>query len=270
MPTLRRDGDPDPDSVIGAIELQRDAPLDVFTDGEPWRVGDAAGLAERSERRFADGGRAELERLRSLAPSWARLKMTVLLDGVRETSVERANQLLGWGVDYLAIDAREYGQSAPAQLLELIEGDRELLAGLVVPENATSGIYLGESSARTLAGLAHDGRTDVLQALFALPVERFLIGFADAEHDLSFLAQLPEERFAVLGLIDAGSPQLEDHDEVLATMDAAGAVHGERLAVCPSRGFADLPPREGMTLALQRKKLELVSDVARMVWGTEL
>jgi methionine synthase II (cobalamin-independent) len=249
MPALRRDGGPDPDSVIGAIELQRDATMDVFTDGEPWRSG---------ERGVEDGDRGAYERLRSLAPSWARLKMTLVLDGDHDALAGRANQLLAAGLDYLQLDARgRYSAGAT----ERLASDHQMLASLVVPEGATTGIYLGDAPLDE----------DILEAIFALPVERFLIGVAaPGGRDVAFARHLPEERFLVLGLIDAGSPELEDPDDVLAVMDAAGELHGDRLAVSPSRGFADVPAPAGMTLALQRRKLELVSDVARMIWGTEL
>jgi len=272
IPPLRRDGGPDPDSVIGAIELQRDAPMDVFTDGDPWRHGEdsPAALRERDARRFTGEGPGEHERLRSLAPSWARLKLTLLLHDDRDAVRDRANRLLGWGLDYLQLDARERylpAGGADRGLRERLELDRQLLDSLVVPENATTALYLGEWG----VGGAHEDRDEVIEAIFALPVERFVLGLPPARgRDLSFLRHVPDERFVVLGLIDAGSAELEEPDSLLAVIDAAGELHGDRLAVSPSRGFADMPAPAGMTLALQRKKLELVADVARMIWGTEL
>lgn len=283
MPTLRRDGGPDPDAVIGAIELQLDAPMDVFTDGEPWRNGGVSdpGAPETITRRFADGGLGEYERLRGLAPSWARLKTTLSLplssghDEVRD----RTNQLLRCGVDYLQLDARHYSQltdpGAPLPestipFAEQLALDQQLLAGLVVPEQATTGLYLGKAGS-AFAALLREGREDLLEALFALPVDRFLVGMGPrTEDEWAFLNHVPQERLVAVGLIGADSPELEAPDDVLRRVDAAAALHGDRLAICPSSGFADAPPVDGITLRVQRQKLELVSDVARMFWGTEL
>jgi methionine synthase II (cobalamin-independent) len=266
LPGLRRDGGDDADAVIAAVELQRESVVDVFSDGEPWRGLDAASRERQFAVRFGESGLAEAERLRALAPSWARLKVTLPLpnaDG-HDLVRDQAKRLLAWGLDYLQFDARHYSGMLDR---ERLSRDRAMLAELDVPDGATTAIYLGEGAGAVLAGLG----SELLEDLFTLPVERFLIGIgAPSDGEMAFLAQMPEERFAVLGLFDAGVPALEEPDAVLGRIDAAAAIHGERLAICPSRGFADQRGNPAVTLHVQRAKLELVSDVARMFWGTEL
>jgi 5-methyltetrahydropteroyltriglutamate--homocysteine methyltransferase len=75
-------------------------------------------------------------------------------------------------------------------------------------------------------------------------------------------------RSVVLGLVSTKTPRLEDPDELCRRVDAAARlVPLERLALSPQCGFASTAPGNPLSPAEQRRKLELVVDLARRVWG---
>ena len=72
----------------------------------------------------------------------------------------------------------------------------------------------------------------------------------------------------VLGLISSKDPQLESQDQLRRRIDeAAQYVPIERLALSPQCGFASTAPGNLLTWDEQRRKLELVAETARKVWG---
>ena len=72
----------------------------------------------------------------------------------------------------------------------------------------------------------------------------------------------------MLGLISSKDPQLESQDQLLRRIDeAAKYVPIERLALSPQCGFASTAPGNLLTWDEQRRKLELVAETARQVWG---
>jgi 5-methyltetrahydropteroyltriglutamate--homocysteine methyltransferase len=90
----------------------------------------------------------------------------------------------------------------------------------------------------------------------------------DAE--LELIRALPEDRDVCLGVLDAGVPELEDIDTVMARMDAAAEVKDlEDMAISPSRGFADSAVRPLLNADEQRRKLVHLDILARYCWGNE-
>ena len=73
----------------------------------------------------------------------------------------------------------------------------------------------------------------------------------------------------MLGLITTKSPELEDRDELARRIDqAARFVPLDRLAISPQCGFASVAAGNLLDWDDQRRKLQLVADTARLVWGT--
>jgi 5-methyltetrahydropteroyltriglutamate--homocysteine methyltransferase len=71
----------------------------------------------------------------------------------------------------------------------------------------------------------------------------------------------------VLGLVSTKTPELESRDDVLRRIDEATAfVDADRLALSPQCGFASVEEGNPVTPDDQRRKLELVVDVATEVW----
>ena len=79
---------------------------------------------------------------------------------------------------------------------------------------------------------------------------------------------VPRGKTVVLGLISSKDPQLESQDQLLRRIDeAAKYVPVENLALSPQCGFASTAPGNQLTWDEQRRKLELVVQTARRVWG---
>lgn len=83
------------------------------------------------------------------------------------------------------------------------------------------------------------------------------------------LRLLPKGKGVVLGLVAARNPRIETVDEVKWRIEQAGRyVPLDQLALCPHCGFATSVTRSSAEAeALQWKKLKLIVDTARAVWG---
>jgi 5-methyltetrahydropteroyltriglutamate--homocysteine methyltransferase len=107
------------------------------------------------------------------------------------------------------------------------------------------------------------------KAFNLLEVDRFLLEY-DTERAGGFepLRFVPPGKMVVLGLISSKDPQLESQDQLRRRIDeAAKYVPIERLALSPQCGFASTAPGNQLTWDEQRRKLELVAETARKVWG---
>lgn len=79
---------------------------------------------------------------------------------------------------------------------------------------------------------------------------------------------VPHDKVVVLGLVSTKLPVLESTDELRRRIDEASRfVLLERLALSPQCGFASTAPGNPVTPVDQEKKLRLVVEVARQVWG---
>ncbi|HEY1978947.1 MAG TPA: 5-methyltetrahydropteroyltriglutamate--homocysteine S-methyltransferase, partial [Xanthobacteraceae bacterium] len=100
------------------------------------------------------------------------------------------------------------------------------------------------------------------------------IGFYFLEYDTSRagsftpLRFVPKQKSVVLGLVSTKVPELEDKAALKRRLDdAAKFVAMDRLAVSPQCGFASVDTGNPVTPEAQQRKLELVCDLARDVWG---
>jgi 5-methyltetrahydropteroyltriglutamate--homocysteine methyltransferase len=83
------------------------------------------------------------------------------------------------------------------------------------------------------------------------------------------LQHLGKGKVAVLGLVTTKSPVLERKDDLKRRIDeAARHVPLEYLALSPQCGFASTIEGNPLTEDDQRRKLELVAETAREVWGS--
>ncbi len=82
------------------------------------------------------------------------------------------------------------------------------------------------------------------------------------------LAKVPKEKLVVLGLVTSKSPELEDPKELIARIHEAGTyVDLDRLAISPQCGFASTEEGNELTEEDQWKKIALLQEVAKEVWG---
>ncbi len=118
--------------------------------------------------------------------------------------------------------------------------------------------------------LAEGGYDPVARAVFSeTNVDAWFLEY-DSERAGSFepLRFVPRGKKVVLGLVSTKTPVLEKKDELKRRIDqAAGYVPLENLCVSPQCGFASSHHGNLLTEDDQWRKLELVVEVAREVWG---
>jgi 5-methyltetrahydropteroyltriglutamate--homocysteine methyltransferase len=136
------------------------------------------------------------------------------------------------------------------------------------PPEMTIGVHVcrGNNQGKWLGEGPYDY---VARAFGALGVDAFFLEYDTARAGgFEPLAHVAPGKWVVLGLVSTKTPALEEPDDLRRRIDlAAGHVPLERLALSPQCGFASTAPGNPLTPDEQRRKLELVVDVARRVWG---
>jgi 5-methyltetrahydropteroyltriglutamate--homocysteine methyltransferase len=185
----------------------------------------------------------------------------IMADEVRDLARE--------GVSYLQLDSLLYANPVPPEALAAsIEADNLVIdaakaAGLTVGLHMCRGnnrsSWLGEGSYEPCAE----------QAFNNLRADRFLLEYDTGRAGgLEPLRFMPRDKVVVLGLISSKEPQLELQDELRRRIDeAAKYVPVENLGISPQCGFASSLLGNLLTWDDQRRKLELVVETARKVWG---
>lgn len=119
--------------------------------------------------------------------------------------------------------------------------------------------------------MAEGGYDPIAQAVFSQPHVRGYFLEYDTARAGSFepLRCVPQDKRIVLGLVSTKHAQLESKDDLKRRIDAAARyVPLERLALSPQCGFASTEKGNAITPEIQRRKLELVVETAREVWGS--
>jgi methionine synthase II (cobalamin-independent) len=120
--------------------------------------------------------------------------------------------------------------------------------------------------------LASGGYEHIARTVFRhIRAQRLLLEYDDARSG-SFepLKEVPEDKLVVLGLITTKRPRHEPMDELERRIrEASRFVPLERLAVSPQCGFSSSVIGNAITAADQERKLSLVVDTARRVWGED-
>jgi 5-methyltetrahydropteroyltriglutamate--homocysteine methyltransferase len=175
--------------------------------------------------------------------------------------------------DYIADDRREQwralGIDADRALGEDIAADNASLRGLD-RSRVTVGMHLCRGNGPMGRWHTAGGYERIAERVFGgIEVDRFLLEY-DSERAGGFepLRFMSASKMVVLGLITTKSPELESQDELLRRIDEASKyVPVERLALSPQCGFASTLIGNPLTWDEQRRKLELVVETARKVWG---
>ena len=117
---------------------------------------------------------------------------------------------------------------------------------------------------------AEGGYEEVAERLFnALAVQFYFLEY-DTARAGSFmpLRFVPKHKSVVLGLVSTKIAELEDKATLTRRLDEATKfVALERLAVSPQCGFASLDTGNPLTIEAQTRKLALVCELARDIWG---
>ncbi len=117
---------------------------------------------------------------------------------------------------------------------------------------------------------AEGGYEFVAEALFGdLEVDGFFLEFDDARSGtFEPLRFVPANKLVVLGLVTTKRPELEDRDALLRRIEeAARHVDIAQLCLSPQCGFSSTEEGNRLTIEDERRKLELIVEVAAEVWG---
>ncbi|MFN8005315.1 MAG: cobalamin-independent methionine synthase II family protein [Acidobacteriota bacterium] len=189
-------------------------------------------------------------------------------------------ELIRLGCTYIQIDSPQYTAlldpklregyrqrgNDPDRLLDLaIEMDNAIVGNHA---GITFGLHLcrGNNQSKFYA----EGDYGPITKVFSkTKFNRFLLEFDDARSGgFEPLAEMPDDRTVVLGLISSKKAAVENKDELKQRIvEAAKIVPLERLAVSPQCGFASTLEGNLLTEADQEAKLRLSVEVAQEVWG---
>jgi 5-methyltetrahydropteroyltriglutamate--homocysteine methyltransferase len=208
-----------------------------------------------------------------------------LVNDLVALQIEEIGDLTERGAGWVQLDSLSYNQVFddefraetgnaevdPKLILEAsVAADAAIVRGVKAkhPE-VTVGMHICRGNNRS-AYMAKGGYEPVAEALFGtVEVDRFLLEY-DTERAGGFepLRFIRPGTTVVLGLISSKLPELESQGELRRRIDeAARYVPMENLAISPQCGFASTSQGNVLTPDEQKRKLELVVDTARKVWG---
>jgi 5-methyltetrahydropteroyltriglutamate--homocysteine methyltransferase len=207
-----------------------------------------------------------------------------LLKDLVEIVRDDVKWLVSEGVQYIQFDApfyshyldplqrarmRQEGRSPDKELENAIAGDNAALRE-VPRATVTVGMHIcrGNNKSRWFTEGGYDS---IAEKFFGrLEVDRFLLEYDTARcGGFEPLRLIPRGKSVVLGLITTKVPKLESQNELRRRIDEASKfVPLENLALSPQCGFASTAAGNLLSPDEQWKKLELVVDTARKVWGS--
>ena len=161
---------------------------------------------------------------------------------------------------------RSRGEDPAENFSRSLKADADVIAGF---PGVTFGIHLCRGNQRSM--WHREGSYDAIaERMFVeLPHHRVLLEY-DSPRAGSFepLRFVPKGKVVVLGLVSTKVPELETVDELKRRIDeAAKHIPLDQLAISPQCGFASDVIGNLIGAEDQRRKLEVVVETARQVWG---
>jgi len=202
------------------------------------------------------------------------------LADVVDITRREVDELVRLGCTYVQIDAPQY-----AALLDpsLREGYRQrgsdpdrLIDACIEMDNAVIGRHPGVTFALHICRgnnrsmfYASGGYEPIARVFARSRFQRFLLEYDDERSGgFAVLTAMPDDREVVLGLVTTKKPRVESVDELRRRIDdAAKHVPLARLALSPQCGFASTLEGNRVSPEDQARKLRVVAETARMVWG---
>jgi 5-methyltetrahydropteroyltriglutamate--homocysteine methyltransferase len=190
------------------------------------------------------------------------------------------------GVAYIQLDAPRYSyfidpkwrryvhdemaMEPETALDDAIKVDNLALDGVTGRSGVLTCIHLCRGNNRS-QWYAEGGYDPIAEKLFnQLNVDAFSLEF-DTPRSGTFapLRFVPKGKTVVLGLVSTKVADVESADMILARIDdAAKYLPLEQLTLSPQCGFASMAEGNLLSVDDQWRKMDLVADVARRVWGT--
>ncbi len=295
------------ESVEGFVDTQTPAVVRIWQGpgDQPAEQGtrQVVGAKLRQVRSLTDTQRTFLQAhapgpVKMTVPSPSQFPSLTFQPGVTDRSYSTRSELL-WeiagiiksevsalveaGVDYIQVDAprysyfvdpkwrqhlRELGEDPDGMFEEAVAADNFCLAGAEGPDVTVAfHVCRGNNQSKWYAEGGYEAIADRLFNTFT--VDRFLLEY-DTERAGTFepLRFMPAGKMAVLGLISSKEAALESPEYVLRRIEEASAfVPLANLALSPQCGFASTAAGNLLTADQQWRKLELVAEISRKVWG---
>lgn len=175
--------------------------------------------------------------------------------------------------DYIVDDRREQmkalGMDPDQSLREDIEADNSVIQGLD-RSKVTLGMHLCRGNGGSAGWHTQGGYDRIAEQVFgSIDVDNFLLEYdSDRAGTFEPLRFIPKGKVVVLGLVTTKAGELESQDLLLKRIEEASKyVPIENLTLSPQCGFASVLTGNPLSWDEQRRKLELVVDTARKVWG---
>ncbi|ETX07127.1 hypothetical protein [Candidatus Entotheonella palauensis] len=289
------------DGFIDEYQIRHWHKLDGSTENEPSRAKIAAGKL-RQVRRLTAHDASFLQQhapgpFKITMPSPVTISYSGYQAGVTDKVYPTREQLLDTlvpiikselqalareGVSYIQLDegfSGYVGEAWRGQLERLGLEPAKVLEADIAAENAcydalprdriVLGIHICRGNSKSRWGRI--GGYDWLaeQVFSSLNVDRFLLEY-DSDRAGSFepLRFVPKGKIVVLGLVTTKHGQPEPQDELMRQIDRASKyLPLDQLALSPQCGFASVSEGNLLSVDDQHRKLELVVDTARKVWG---
>jgi len=137
------------------------------------------------------------------------------------------------------------------------------------PDDLTIGIHLCRGNYRS-TWFAEGGYEPVAEVLFnTINVDAYFLEYDDERSgDFAPLRFVPKNKVVVLGIISSKLPALENMDDLCKRIDeAAKYIPLENMCVSPQCGFSSTSHGNNISMDDQWRKLELVVNTARKIWG---
>lgn len=193
------------------------------------------------------------------------------------------------GVTYVQVDAPFYskfivperlqaqvldkGLDPKAELDAVLAAENALLRaakrdGVTVAVHICLGTYiLGPQGPLGGGGSTYEAPT-VGRIIDSLEADTLLIEYSERSGALDSLRNVPKGKIISLGLINIRDPRVETVDELVRKLDTASKyVPMESLSICPSCGFSGASADAWFGEDIQRRKLDVLVETARRVWG---
>ena len=191
--------------------------------------------------------------------------------------------LVAEGVPYIQLDNPHYPDYIEPSRLEQwraigVDPDQALVEDIaadsaafqdVDPQRVTRALHICRGNGRS-AWHTQGGYERIAERVFGgLDVDVFLLEYdSDRAGGFEPLRFVPKGKTAVLGLVTTKVGDLETEDLLRRRIDeAAQFMAAEDLALSPQCGFASMSQGNLLSWEDQRRKLELVAETARKVWG---
>jgi len=193
-------------------------------------------------------------------------------------------ELARLGATYIQFDAPEFGMLLNPHQQDwfarkgfraslLVEQGIAMMNAIIAsgPGDVTFGLHVCRGN-RESWYMASGSYGSLARTVFAQTRARVLLLEYDDERsgDFAPLAAVPEDKVVVLGLVTTKTPRAETPEELRARIrEAVHFVPLERLALSTQCGFASVAKGNAIGFETQERKLRLVAEVARDVWGAE-